>query len=232
MKNILLTQLQLLICSVIPSATRNSLFIKKGFYAVFILPLLLVYTNTSAQVTTVTNLTANDYVETIIGQGIEYSGAVINGNFTSIATYTGGAGGGMQPTMDTGIVMSSGFLTNPTLLHGPNTGNISGSTGMPGFPQLNALSGVSTFDGISLEFDFIPLTPELKINFQFGSEEYNEYVNSSFNDVFGFFIYGPGFPVTGQNLALAPGGARVDRKSTRLNSSHVRISYAVFCLKK
>src|SRR5690554_7395461 len=26
--------------------------------------------------------------------------------------------------------------------------------------------------------------------------------------------------------------ADVDRKSTRLNSSHVRISYAVFCLKK
>src|SRR5436309_3676336 len=35
-----------------------------------------------------------------------------------------------------------------------------------------------------------------------------------------------------------PGGAagrdrsRTDRKSTRLNSSHVKISYAVFCLKK
>src|SRR3712207_8959276 len=27
------------------------------------------------------------------------------------------------------------------------------------------------------------------------------------------------------------GGARVDRKSTRLNSSHANISYAVFCLK-
>src|SRR5690606_41545659 len=27
-------------------------------------------------------------------------------------------------------------------------------------------------------------------------------------------------------------GARADRKSTRLNSSHVKISYAVFCLKK
>src|SRR3989442_9772695 len=27
-------------------------------------------------------------------------------------------------------------------------------------------------------------------------------------------------------------GERRDRKSTRLNSSHVRISYAVFCLKK
>src|SRR5436305_4686787 len=27
-------------------------------------------------------------------------------------------------------------------------------------------------------------------------------------------------------------GVSIDRKSTRLNSSHVRISYAVFCLKK
>src|SRR3712207_7017318 len=27
-------------------------------------------------------------------------------------------------------------------------------------------------------------------------------------------------------------GARADRKSTRLNSSHANISYAVFCLKK
>src|SRR5690606_41753947 len=30
----------------------------------------------------------------------------------------------------------------------------------------------------------------------------------------------------------ARGGAAEDRKSTRLNSSHVKISYAVFCLKK
>src|SRR3712207_7113807 len=28
------------------------------------------------------------------------------------------------------------------------------------------------------------------------------------------------------------GGAKKDRKSTRLNSSHANISYAVFCLKK
>src|SRR3712207_7972527 len=31
---------------------------------------------------------------------------------------------------------------------------------------------------------------------------------------------------------LADGAARADRKSTRLNSSHANISYAVFCLKK
>src|SRR3712207_8574621 len=29
-----------------------------------------------------------------------------------------------------------------------------------------------------------------------------------------------------------PGGRHQDRKSTRLNSSHANISYAVFCLKK
>src|SRR5256885_12094649 len=40
------------------------------------------------------------------------------------------------------------------------------------------------------------------------------------------------------DLGAAPGGwsqvaaARVDRKSTRLNSSHLVISYAVFCLEK
>src|SRR3989442_2741567 len=39
----------------------------------------------------------------------------------------------------------------------------------------------------------------------------------------------PGFEqVLGRELAHFAG----DRKSTRLNSSHVRISYAVFCLKK
>src|SRR5204862_7603746 len=32
--------------------------------------------------------------------------------------------------------------------------------------------------------------------------------------------------------AVRGGGRRGDRKSTRLNSSHVEISYAVFCLKK
>src|SRR3989442_9948197 len=38
----------------------------------------------------------------------------------------------------------------------------------------------------------------------------------------------------GRTLGAAPPAfrARRDRKSTRLNSSHVRISYAVFCLKK
>src|SRR2546430_3624093 len=39
------------------------------------------------------------------------------------------------------------------------------------------------------------------------------------------------FPSVSTSARL-PFGAREDRKSTRLNSSHSQISYAVFCLKK
>src|SRR2546430_9832698 len=43
-------------------------------------------------------------------------------------------------------------------------------------------------------------------------------------------------PVIAHNLLvtmlLLTNASRVDRKSTRLNSSHSQISYAVFCLKK
>src|SRR5207253_9608679 len=39
-------------------------------------------------------------------------------------------------------------------------------------------------------------------------------------------------PVVTISSGLSLGDDAVDRKSTRLNSSHVAISYAVFCLKK
>src|SRR5437867_9978752 len=39
-------------------------------------------------------------------------------------------------------------------------------------------------------------------------------------------------PAQHDHLARAVSGERPDRKSTRLNSSHRTISYAVFCLKK
>src|SRR5438270_13590842 len=41
-----------------------------------------------------------------------------------------------------------------------------------------------------------------------------------------------GLPVTIYVAATARGAVSSDRKSTRLNSSHSQISYAVFCLKK
>src|SRR5437868_11427674 len=48
-------------------------------------------------------------------------------------------------------------------------------------------------------------------------------------DIFGLR---PAFRTMGKRLAESGYSVLVDRKSTRLNSSHVSISYAVFCLKK
>src|SRR5690606_39317409 len=47
---------------------------------------------------------------------------------------------------------------------------------------------------------------------------------------FSAYLRGNGMRAVAGRKALLFG--RVDRKSTRLNSSHVKISYAVFCLKK
>src|SRR2546430_7287709 len=45
-------------------------------------------------------------------------------------------------------------------------------------------------------------------------------------------VLGVGEPAQTHADALGLRGVRRDRKSTRLNSSHSQISYAVFCLKK
>src|SRR5690606_39569539 len=50
------------------------------------------------------------------------------------------------------------------------------------------------------------------------------------SNLFGDILSDLGPACTG-TIGIAP-SANLDRKSTRLNSSHVKISYAVFCLKK
>src|SRR2546429_7013640 len=49
---------------------------------------------------------------------------------------------------------------------------------------------------------------------------------------FGFGEWGLGLRLVGGDKCVASWRSSLDRKSTRLNSSHGYISYAVFCLKK
>src|SRR5690349_22567875 len=56
---------------------------------------------------------------------------------------------------------------------------------------------------------------------------------NEFLDVIQLGLTERGFSYEGKHIQLPPTSISIrDRKSTRLNSSHVEISYAVFCLKK
>ncbi|MDG2226358.1 MAG: choice-of-anchor L domain-containing protein, partial [Flavobacteriales bacterium] len=53
---------------------------------------------------------------------------------------------------------------------------------------LDGLSSASTEDAAILEFDFEAVGSSISFRYVFASEEYLEYVNAGYNDVFGFFI--------------------------------------------
>lgn len=149
----------------------------------------------------------------LVGTGVTVSNVKFNG---SAAPLTGAMMGsfttGTTATnlgLTSGIILSSGGVTG---VLGPN--NSSGSTVNSGVspaisdPQLQAIVPIKTVvQSAVLEFDFIPLADTIKFRYVFGSEEYPEWVNSNYNDVFGFFISGfnpLGANYVNKNIALIP----------------------------
>ncbi|MBX2929998.1 MAG: choice-of-anchor L domain-containing protein [Saprospiraceae bacterium] len=110
--------------------------------------------------------------------------------------------------VDRGIILATGPISNAS---GPN--NFTDKSGSynysGGDPDLDILSGATVRDRIGLEFDFVPLDSFVTFRYVFASEEYCEFVGSVYNDVFGFFISGPGisgpFSNNSRNIALIPG---------------------------
>jgi len=125
--------------------------------------------------------------------------------------------------IDSGIVMACGDIytldpnnagpggvmpntvTDPDLLAVANS--------VPG--MIGQSFSVSSINDVAiLEFDFIPTSDSLNFRYAFGSAEYFAWENSSYNDVFGFFLSGPGitgpysapvaFPNGSINLAFVP----------------------------
>jgi hypothetical protein len=125
------------------------------------------------------------------------------------ATYTGAAGASGFFTGDTtifgnpagtnGVLLTSGLAS---IALGPNTTDKAGSSnGAPGSAYLDTLiPGFSTLNASTLTFKVTvdPGISALEWSYVFGSEEYNEYVNFSYNDVFALSL-------NGTNLALIPG---------------------------
>jgi hypothetical protein len=168
--------------------------------------------NANALTLTPTN-SGTDLANTILGEGITVTPGSIN--------YTGanGAAGFFSEGMSSGIGIESGIVLTTGKASdavGPNNSSGSGSSnGGGGDADLDSLiPGFSTQDTSVLEFDFESEGGDLFFNFAFASEEYNEFVNSSYNDVFGFFL-------DGENIALIPGtetSVAIDNVNLDVNS--------------
>ena len=113
-------------------------------------------------------------------------------------------GGQSALGFDRGVILSTG---QAALAVGPNSDTDVGFVQDDQITPDLDLSNISTgqiFDKAGIEFDFVPLTPTMTFRYVFASEEYCDFVGEEFNDVFGFFVSGPGLPGS-VNIARVPG---------------------------
>jgi outer membrane protein OmpA-like peptidoglycan-associated protein len=104
--------------------------------------------------------------------------------------------------IEEGILLSTGQAISA---QGPNKGSgYSTSNRMAGDKDLHFLAQFKTYDATYISFEFKASHDLIRFNYVFASEEYPEYVGSTFNDVFGFFLTDL---ETGEitNLAVLPG---------------------------
>jgi gliding motility-associated-like protein len=168
-----------------------------------------------AQISVTANNSAAQLAQKLVGFGVTTANATLNcgsnasdginhgsGIFTVTSSNLGLDSG---ITLTSGVAATNGFsigVNNPASIH-------TGTTGNGGDPDLTTLIGGTTFDKCILEFDFTTLGDTVKFDYVFGSCEYPSYTCSNFNDVFGFFLSGPGiagpYSNGAKNIALVPG---------------------------
>ncbi|MDX2359163.1 MAG: choice-of-anchor L domain-containing protein [Crocinitomicaceae bacterium] len=182
--------------------------------------MLLFGSSLNAQIIVDPTPTPLDLVQnTLIGPGLVTSNITFTGNAAQRGFFDGT---GSNIGLADGVFLSSGNVVDAVPPNQPSNGQYGG----PGDPDLvtvaqsvtsnPAAAGITvTQDAAILEFDFVPNGDVVIFNFVFASEEYTTYINTQFNDAFGFFISGPGyagpyaspaaFPNGAENLAVVPG---------------------------
>ena len=90
--------------------------------------------------------------------------------------------------------------------------------GRDGDAELSALAGHPTYDAAAYNVTLVPATSTLHVRYVFASEEYPEYVGSSFNDVMAV-------RVNGKNCATVPGST--DPVSINTINDHTNAAYYV-----
>jgi len=174
--------------------------------AIFTLLLIPAFMNTGLsqiQIYPGPDVNPLDMVEYLAGDGIVYSNITFQGANISRGIFSNGQSTNLG--MDSGIFLTSGA---GYVIPGPNSSCSAGvNNGTPGHAALNYITTSTTYDAAVLEFDFIPFSDTIKFSYVFGSEEYNEWIGSSYNDVFGAIINGPD-PLGGnyynKNMAVIP----------------------------
>ena len=183
-----------------------------------ILSFLIVFCS-YGQLTTSVNSAGSLVQNILLGPGVTVSNIQYNGVATAIGSFSAT---GTNLGISSGIVMTTGTIYNNG--DGPQGPNNVANSGVdnhaPGLPLLtNLVNGAQTYNAAVLQFDFVPYSDTVKFKYVFGSEEYPEFVKKGFNDVFGFFISGPG--ISGQqNIAKLPGsGTAVTIDNVNINSN-------------
>ncbi|MBL0315840.1 MAG: choice-of-anchor L domain-containing protein [Flavobacteriales bacterium] len=158
------------------------------------------------------NMTPEQMIQNLVGPGVTISNVVVTACDSTYGYYTSN---GTEIGTNQGLLLTTGKALYSV---GPNNtiGNCSTSQGTcdyfdndcPGSTLLNQAQDRTTYDATMFEFDITPQGDSLRFNYTFASEEYNEWVNSPFNDVFGFYITGPNVG-TDVNIALVPNTAQV-----------------------
>ena len=159
----------------------------------FTLTLVCIWSTVSSQevLQTTNNLSVKDLITDVFIKGncknVDNISSIGDPNL-SIGEFS--KGDGILGFKD-GIIISTGDIS---LAPGPNIAldatyafDIVGSD-----PDLDLLATDSLFDITAIEFDFVPIDNKVKFRYVFASEEYCEFVGTDFNDVFGFFVSGPG----------------------------------------
>lgn len=141
----------------------------------------------------------------LIGDGVQISNITFSGDANQIGSFNSENSNIPLPE---GVVIGTGDVN---LAVGPNnSGSFSlGGGNFVSDPDLETANPGFTFNDVAvLEFDFMSEGDSVKFNYVWSSEEYPEFVNSSFNDAFGFFLSGPGidgpFSDNAINIALVP----------------------------
>ena len=169
-----------------------------------------------AQLQVETGLTLEEYVNDILlGNGIQAFNITYQGGTNQLGYLTQGED---SFSINSGLVLSSDVSVNlecPTdfqtcdgcLGNGFNDQDLLDIANSVPAMIGQSFSVSSVNDGCVLEFDFIAAGDTVSFDYVFGSDEYETWINTQYNDVFAFFLSGPGITGSYDSPAGFPDGA-------------------------